>query len=170
MLSVEIGREQLHASGRERPADLLPGCCVGEFERATSRLNARGGAGTLDDLIQLYIGWARTWVALLDSDKAGRSQAERYVAKFGRIVERRILLLADVSGQADARGIESLLTDSDHMAFQQVVDPAATEYNKKPLALGVQEVLVSGVRVALTQTAAKSLDAVLGTLRSRLAS
>lgn len=127
-----------------------------------------GGAGTLDDVIQLYIGWSRPFVALLDSDTAGKFQAERYVNKFGAIVAPHLLQLADASGKTDAKGIESVLSDPDKLRFQQVIDAGSTVYNKKTLALGVQEALVAKREVKITVTAQRALQKTLESLRERL--
>jgi AAA domain, putative AbiEii toxin, Type IV TA system/AAA ATPase domain len=127
-----------------------------------------GGAGTLDDLLQLYIGWSRPFVALLDSDNAGVQQLNRYVDKFGQIVKPHLIALAEASGQTRAKGIESLLTEADRVAFQHLVDASATEYRKKTFALGVQEALVSEAEVPLTTSAVNALHKVRETLRVRL--
>jgi hypothetical protein len=132
------------------------------------RLLPGGGAGTLDDVIQLYIGWARPFVALLDSDRAGRVQSDRYVEKFGNVVAPHLVLLSEASGKAAAKGIESLLNDRERLDFQRLVDPQAKTYNKKTLWLGVQEALVAERSVKLTATTQKALDRVLSTLRHRL--
>jgi hypothetical protein len=127
-----------------------------------------GGAGSLDSVMQLYLGWGRPFVALLDSDKAGSSEAARYEKKFGALIKPRLIQLSDASGKTGAKGIESLLSDSDKIRFQQVVDPAATEYKKKTLALGVQEALVAKHEVTVTQGAQKALQRTLDTLRQKL--
>jgi hypothetical protein len=128
-----------------------------------------GGAGTLDDVIQLYIGWSRPFVALLDSDKAGRSQLERYVEKFGEIVRPHLIELAEASGDPAVRGIESLLTSADKLKFQQVVEATSTKYHKKTLALGVQEALITRQVVTPGPSARRALDNVLDALRKRMA-
>jgi hypothetical protein len=69
-----------------------------------------------------------------------RSQAARYVEKFGAIVSSHLIELAEASGIKAARGIESLLTDEDKLALQRVADPSSTQYQKKTLWLGVQGV------------------------------
>jgi hypothetical protein len=127
-----------------------------------------GGAGTLDELIQLYVGWSRPFVALLDSDKEGRSQLNRYLEKFGEIVRPHLVELSEASGKTDAKGIESLLYDSDKLRFQALVEPNATKYRKKTLALGVQEALVAKEPVKMTLTAERALEKTLQTLRARL--
>lgn len=127
-----------------------------------------GGAGTLDDVIQLYLGWSRPFVALLDSDKAGRAEAERYLGKFGAILKPHLLELAEVSGDNSAKGIESQLTLADKLAFQRVVDETASSFRKKAFAFGVQEALVSGRSVKLSADAKRALGKITKALRVRL--
>ena len=77
---------------------------LGLPDKERLRLLPGGGAGTLDDVIQLYIGWARPFVALLDSDRPGRAQADRYVGKFGAVVEPHLLLLFRGERQGERQG------------------------------------------------------------------
>jgi len=132
------------------------------------RLMPGGGASTLDDLIQLYIGWSRPFVALLDSDKAGVSQDKRYREKFGAIIDRHLVQLNDASGDQNVRGMESLLSADDKLAFQRVTDHSATEFHKKTFALGVQEALVTRAELTLSSDSIAALTRVVGQLRARL--
>lgn len=47
------------------------------------------GAGALDPLIRLHIGWGKSFVILIDGDAEGIKQQQRYEAEFGRIVDAR---------------------------------------------------------------------------------
>jgi hypothetical protein len=49
-----------------------------------------GGAGSLDDVIALYVAWSRNFIVLLDSDVEGQSQRDKYVERFGEVVRDRI--------------------------------------------------------------------------------
>lgn len=141
---------------------------LGRGENDRLRWMPGGGAGTLDGLIQLYIGWARPFVALLDSDKEGNAQMKRYLDKFGPILEPHLVLLAEASGSS-GKGIESLLTNDDILAFQRLIDPNAKSPNKKLLGLGIQEALVTGQLVTISSDAKQFLDATITHLRSKLA-
>jgi 5S rRNA maturation endonuclease (ribonuclease M5) len=127
-----------------------------------------GGAGTLDDVIQLYLAWSRPFIALLDSDRAGRSQMARYVEKFGEIIAPHLIELAAASGNKTARGVESLLTDGDKLALQRVADPSSPKYQKKALWLGVQEALLTQTKVKLSESATAALGRTVASLRERL--
>jgi hypothetical protein len=133
------------------------------------RMMPGGGAGTLDQVIQLYLGWARPFIALLDSDDAGRRERQRYLDKFGSIVEPHLAGLADVAEDDAVRGLESLLAHEDKLAFQRVADPTAASFHKKTFALGVQEALSVQRSVEITDEAIRVFDRIIRNLQSRLA-
>ncbi|MFM2306824.1 MAG: hypothetical protein RLZZ367_1493, partial [Bacteroidota bacterium] len=54
------------------------------------------GSGNLDTLISLYIGWGKEFIVILDSDKEGNKQKQRYIDNFGIIIEPRIFTLEDI--------------------------------------------------------------------------
>jgi predicted ATPase len=127
-----------------------------------------GGAGTLDRPIQLYLAWGRPFIALLDSDKGGRREAERYLEKFGLILEQRLIDLKAAAGDKSVSGMESLLPQKDRLAIQKVAEPTARRYTKKGFARGIQEALVTRRRVTVTATSKRRVDKLLGTLRGAL--
>ncbi|MBN1606634.1 MAG: AAA family ATPase [Polyangiaceae bacterium] len=141
---------------------------LGRTEEASLSFLPGGGAGTLDGPIQLYLGWARPFVALLDSDKAGKDQKDRYSDKFGSVVAPHLFGLSELTGKSRVRGIESLLTDAERLKLQRLADPEASTYKKKAMALGVQEGLVAGRPIQLCKTSRANLDAVIEGLRERL--
>jgi len=150
--ALKYFQDVLQATGTSERLSLMPG----------------GGAGNLDQPIQLYIGWSRPFVALLDSDREGARQRLRYVDKFGPLVEPHLIDLATASGKKSVKGMESLIADSDQLKFQRLIDPASTEPDKKLLALGVQEALVGRQRVALTKPTRTGLERTLASLDARL--
>jgi hypothetical protein len=127
-----------------------------------------GGAGSLDALIQLYIGWARPFIALLDSDKTGVRERKRYEDKFGPIVTQKLVVLSEVSHVPDVKGIETLLPQNDRIEFQRVLDPSATAYDKSAWLLGVQEALVTGEHVKLSEETVSVLTRTVNGLKERL--
>ncbi len=110
-----------------------------------------GGAGSLDDLISLYVGWAREFLVLLDGDEEGRRQKERYIEKFGGLVEGRIVTLADVNSEWIGKEMEDLLEEADRLAIQRVAYPAEKEYKKNYFHRAVQEVNVTKVAVKVSR-------------------
>lgn len=66
------------------------------------------GAGTFGALAALHVGWNLNFVFLLDGDKAGKAEREKYAQDFG-IVEDRLLTLPQLCSTATV--IEDLLDD-----------------------------------------------------------
>lgn len=126
------------------------------------------GAGTLGDLIALYIGWARNFVVLLDSDSEGHRQRARYIDKFGSLVEARIFLLEDVASSWAGKRIEDLFNKSDRLAIQRVATPQAEELDKKQFRRGLQEIVATESDLAVGKRTSANLDRVLEFLLDRL--
>jgi hypothetical protein len=126
------------------------------------------GAGSFDALMQLYVGWARPFIALLDSDNTGVRERKRYEEKFGPIVSDKLVALAEVSDVPAAKGIETLLSEQDRLEFQRVLNPEAVTYDKGAWLLGVQEALVTGRHVNLSEEALAALTYTVDQLRERI--
>lgn len=67
------------------------------------------GAGTLDALVRLHIGWGKAFIVLLDGDAEGLKQKARYEREFGRIIDGRCVLLPDLVRDSAAKEAEDLL-------------------------------------------------------------
>jgi energy-coupling factor transporter ATP-binding protein EcfA2 len=103
------------------------------------------GSGNLDTLISLYIGWGREFIILLDSDKAGKVEKQRYIDKFGLIVEKRIYLLSDINVLWDKKELESLFDSSDKIELQKTAYPTTAGFNKTHFNRAIQESLVNKI-------------------------
>lgn len=136
--------------GSSDPLNILPGT----------------GAGSLDEIIKLYLGWAREFVILLDGDVEGRQQTDRYMKNFGPILRGRLLTLADII--SDVSGIESMLEPADIEAFQRVVACTEPGVNKKALTRGVQLAFASRTVLPISETARHRFGALITELAARL--
>ena len=92
-----------------------------------------GGAGSLDQMIRLYLGWARRFVVLLDSDAEGMRQKSRYAGLFGPIVESRIVTLGDLASDLVGKSMEGVFDLKDLDAIQSIV-PQRGIYKEKVLS------------------------------------
>jgi hypothetical protein len=109
------------------PMNLLPG----------------GGAGSLDPVIRLYIGWGRKFIVVLDSDSEGEKQRNRYAAKFGPSVQNRVFTLGDLNPTWKGRSIEGLFEDNELLEVQQIAYPLATQFHKDHFCRAIQELLLT---------------------------
>lgn len=118
---------------REEEINLMPG----------------GGAGSLDQPIQLYFGWGRNFIILLDSDGEGKTQKNRYLDKFG--LGARIFTLADADESWGNNGMESLFTKDEQINMQTTIYPDSSNFNKTHFNRAIQELYLTDREVALSE-------------------
>lgn len=140
--------------GREPAVKLVPGT----------------GAGSLDPLIQLHIGWGKSFIVLLDDDAEGRRQKERYAKAFGRLIDGRCLTLGDLGLPANLREIEDVLVADDRDALMAAIYPAGSTRPaaKKALMHAVIELYGRREAVQLGTESLARLDEILATLSQTL--
>ena len=131
-----------------------------------------GGAGSLDPLIRLHIGWGKSFVILLDGDKEGRDQARRYEAEFGPMVKDRCFLLPDACGDSKAIEAEKLLSATDVDAVLDAIYPVGQTRPtaKKALRNAVIELLALGQPVSIEPETLSRFETLIDALTQKLAS
>ena len=126
------------------------------------------GAGSLDSLIALYVGWGKNFVVLLDGDKEGEKQKERYQNAFGPFVVDRCLTLK-VLGVPGVREIEHLFGTDDRTAILAAVHGTSVpRYTKKSLLAAALELYARNEPVALSAEATERAGRLLTELDRRL--
>ncbi|MDN3460806.1 AAA family ATPase [Rhodococcus sp. APC 3903] len=106
-----------------------------------------GGAGSLEPLIRLYIGWGKNFVILLDGDAEGMKQRRRYIEEFGHFVSSRCLILPEICDDDKIEEIEDLFSDTDSISIATAIGsrPAAgKKLTKKEKLNSMMEVLARG--------------------------
>lgn len=128
-----------------------------------------GGAGSLDPLIRLHIGWGKSFAVLLDGDREGREQKKRYDSEFGPFLTVPCLLLPDLC-DGTAKEVEDLLEPEDREAIISAVFSAqeTTPRPKKALRQAVLELYARREAVALTAVSGERLATVLDRLDETL--
>ena len=126
-----------------------------------------GGSGSLDDLIRLYIGWARNFVVLLDSDVEGKKQKKRYIDHFGPIVKDRILTLGDLIPDLNGKSLELAFEKADRDTIQNVAYSSET-YQKKKFFRALQEALATRAMLPLSESTTARFSDLLHGLKTRL--
>lgn len=100
------------------------------------------GSGALDTLISLYLGWGKKFIIILDSDREGRSQKDRYLKTFGLSLESIIFTLEDIDPSWNDKGMEKLFNDVEALSFQQTAYPGTATFNKTHFNRAIQENLI----------------------------
>lgn len=123
-----------------------------------------GGAGSLDSAIQLYYAWGRDFHILLDSDREGVNQKNRYIQKFGKLIEGKVHTLSDIVTEFAGRVMEDVFEPTDLLAIQSIIEPNATAFNKKKFNLAVQECLICEHKIELSQKAIENFEKLINGL------
>lgn len=130
-----------------------------------------GGAGALDPLVRLHVGWGKSFVILLDGDKEGQKQKARYEKEFGPVVEGRCVLLPDACGDSSTEEAEGLLSAEDRRSVVQAVygSSGGTPRPKKALSNAIKELYARREMVELSQESLSRMQRLLDALARALA-
>jgi hypothetical protein len=125
-----------------------------------------GGAGTLEPLIRLYVGWGKEFLVLLDGDGEGSRQKRRYELEFGPLVADRCLLLPELCDDESKKEIEELLTKADRSKIISTIFSKQHQAPKpkKALSQAILELYARRESVPLSSGSKRRLEAVLDQL------
>lgn len=130
------------------------------------------GAGSLETVIRLYVGWARDFVVLLDGDDEGRKQARRYTDLFGPVLHDRCIFLPDACGDPAGVEAEDLLDSVDRdVLLDAVFTPASIRpAQKKALSQAVRELYARREAVELASPTLLRFETLFSNLSLKLGS
>jgi predicted ATP-dependent endonuclease of OLD family len=119
------------------------------------------GSGSLDNIVRLYLGWGRDFIILLDSDRAGVDQKNRYEEIFGPIVQDKTFLLNDIDGGWKKIELENLVAQADKELIQQTIYPDAVRYNKTHFNRAIQELYLTKKALPLSAVTISAFKAII---------
>jgi len=125
-------------------------------------------SSSMNVLISLYLGWARPFVVLLDSDKEGKAQKRRYTDLYGPSIADRVICLHDINPAWDGMELEDLFSKADKMGIIHRCYPDCIEWHKDTFNRSVQELLVSRSSIDLEQSTKENLGRITTTVTERL--
>ena len=130
-----------------------------------------GGAGSLDTLIRLHIGWGKSFVILLDGDAEGKKQLSRYEKEFGPVIAGCCVLLPDMCNDPNVKEAEDLFSDADKAQIVSQFVPAGVTPKgpKKALQQAVMELYARKESVSLETATVERFEQLVGKLAERLA-
>lgn len=126
------------------------------------------GSGNLDTLISLYLGWGRSFIILLDSDKAGTSEKNRYIEKFGIFLEDKIFELKDINIDWKNFELEKLFVENDLFEFQKSKFPDSTKYIKKQFNRVIQECLINKTSFLFKENTLLNMHKILSFIENKI--
>ena len=122
------------------------------------------GAGTFGALAALHVGWNLNFLFLLDGDKQGKSERDRYAENFGIALDR-LATLDDLVSTISV--IEDLLDDEARTIIQNELE-LSNSPNKNQIRRFFQERLASDNTEALGAAFEANAKAVLNEMQCRL--
>jgi predicted ATP-dependent endonuclease of OLD family len=125
-------------------------------------------SSNLTNLISLYMGWGTKFVVLLDSDKEGLEQKERYIELFGNTMTETIITYEDIDDSWQNFETEFLFTEVDRIKIQTKNYPDKDKYNKKHFNRCIIELYLSNQSVSLSEISHKNFKTVLDYLKNKL--
>ncbi len=125
------------------------------------------GAGNLDTLISLYMGWGKEFLIILDSDNEGKKQKDRYIEKFGLSVEENIFTLEDIDSTWGSISLEKLFNSKDLLNFQKKIFASSEKYNKKVFNRAIQEALINKIKFDFSENTIENFQKILKFLENR---
>jgi hypothetical protein len=127
-----------------------------------------GGAGSLDSVIQLYLGWGRNFTIILDGDSEGEIQKARYLDKFGFDVQGKLHTLGDIDIKLKEKKLEDLFTKDDKELLRLNFAPNTPNLTKTQFNRSIQELLQTGSRLNFSEQTVGSFTNVLNFLTTVL--
>ena len=125
------------------------------------------GSGNLDEVIRLYIGWAKNFIVLLDSDAAGHKERARYLSEFGPILSGRLYTLEDIRADLKGKSLEKAFEQVDRDAIINNVYSDG-KYTKTRFNRSVQEHLVTKRHMQFSPTTGNRFLDILSQLSNLL--
>ncbi len=126
------------------------------------------GSGNLDTLISLHIGWGRNFIIMLDSDKEGGKQKERYINKFGIILENKIHTLENIKSDWSNKKMEDIFLTTDLLKFQKSCYSDSKKYNKTHFNRSIQENLMTKKEFKFSETTKGNINRIIKYLEKKL--
>lgn len=107
-------------------------------------------ASNLETLISLYIGWGSKFLILLDGDKEGREQKQRYIDLYGLILENSIFTLEDIDVRWKNKKLEFLFDKKDQDSISLAKYPES-KTSKTHLNRAIQELYINKEIIEITE-------------------
>ena len=128
------------------------------------------GAGSLDTVIRLHIGWGKSFLILLDGDAEGKKQRERYRQEFGPMVTDRCVLISEMCHDLKVKETEGILSATDKAAIISAVFAKSVQAPnpKKALQHAVMELYARKQAVPLETDTKERFELLMAELKQHL--
>jgi 5S rRNA maturation endonuclease (ribonuclease M5) len=115
-----------------------------------AHISPGAGKDTLECLIALYLGWAKSFVVLLDDDRGGRETYRQLSAEFGSAIEGRIFRLNHADRRFRGAEFEDVFAKRDQLRVIKTTYPENSEFEKEKFNLALQQCYFNSNKVELS--------------------
>ncbi len=125
-------------------------------------------SSNLETLISLYLGWGRKFIVLLDADKEGIKQKNRYCKLYGESIADLIFLYTDINSNWKNFETEDLFSIADKIKVQSKFYPEEKTYLKKTFNRGIQELYIKDEQIELEDFTKNNFKQVLDFFKEKM--
>ena len=126
------------------------------------------GSGHLDTAIKLYFAWGREFIIILDSDRAGKREKDRYISEFGIKIGNRIFTLHDINSKWNNHRLEDLIETNEKVEFQKLSYPDSVSYSKDHFNRSIQEQYLKNNKYEFSNEVIKHFSLIFAYINSKL--
>ena len=132
------------------------------------KINLIPGAGCDKNhsIIQLYIGWNKPFMVLLDADKPSKDAKNSYIKTFGDIIKHYIKTYDQIVTEIGNVAMEDIFTEEEKLAITQRFNETATEYKKSAFNTAIQTALINKDVIDLSEETINRFDSLLKALNT----
>ena len=124
------------------------------------------GCNKNHSIIQLYMGWNKSFMVLLDADRAGKKATKDYLALFGDIIASNIKTYEDFVPEIGAVAMEDIFTEEEKLMITKRFNETATEYKKSEFNTAIQTALINKRVIEVSEETLNKFDSLLKQLNS----
>lgn len=136
------------------------------LERRYKGINLMPEAGSSKNttVIQLYMAWNKSFMILLDGDKAGIKSKNEYIKLFGEPIIEHIKVYNDFVPEIGYVMMEDIFSENEKIAITQRFDNTATKFNKSAFNTAIQSALINKEIITLSKETIEKFNKLLAEL------
>ncbi len=130
------------------------------------KINLMPGAGCSKNVtvMQLYMAWNKSFLILLDGDKAGFKAKAEYIKQFGYPINDKIKLYNDFVPEIGNVAMEDIFSDEEKFRITQRFDDTLIKYSKSAFNTAIQSALINKEIIPLSKETKDKFDQLLSKL------
>ena len=139
-----------------------------QAENYEFKLYPGAGVDKYDNIFREYLAHNKKFIAIFDSDSAGKNAKNRYIENISQELENYIFILNDIDNNFDEFTTEKLFTDDEKLEIIKRSFPDETTYNKGKFNAAIQELFIKKETVNLSNETLDNFKKIFDFIQNRL--